>query len=195
MNSSSGSYKSRVKRYGQAYVSAAARRSRAKAKARNRDWVNAQKAGQRCVDCGVRPDDPEGLHCDHIDIATKLFAISAGVHGAYALKRVKKEYAKCVLRCPSCHGKRSKAQRLNGDFGRASAARARDRKIDKILVTPPASIRCLEYIDEWLARGKYGPLPVLDRLDMATETVGYTLTGQAARDRWQMYQRPQMELI
>lgn len=64
--------------------------------------------GGACVDCGIA----DGLEFDHVDPATKEFSV-AKILASGSTEKVKKELAKCVLRCHACHVIKSM---LNGDF-------------------------------------------------------------------------------
>lgn len=58
--------------------------------------------GGKCVDCGTT----ENLEFDHEDASTKKFAIAKILnYGAKA--KIEEELKKCVLRCKTCHVRKS----------------------------------------------------------------------------------------
>ena len=61
-----------------------------------------------CVDCGE--NDILVLDFDHIDPHTKEFSISRLVLRGTSTQRLKKEMAKCEIRCANCHRKRTAIQ-------------------------------------------------------------------------------------
>jgi hypothetical protein len=63
--------------------------------------VNLQKAGKRCVRCGI--DDPSVLDFHHRDPAEKKFSLGRIQNSVFDLEIVQKEIAKCDLLCANCH--------------------------------------------------------------------------------------------
>lgn len=64
--------------------------------------------GGACTDCG----STDALEFDHVDPATKEYGV-AKILASGSAEKVKKELAKCVLRCHPCH--RAKTV-LHGDY-------------------------------------------------------------------------------
>lgn len=82
-------------------------RCRAKNRAlrqRNRDFVFNYLSKHPCVDCGET--DPVVLEFDHIR-GTKCFAVAWAVGNALSLSKIRKEIAKCAVRCANCHRRRT----------------------------------------------------------------------------------------
>lgn len=69
-------------------------------RARTREWIGQYLKDNPCVDCGE--SDIVVLEFDHRDRSDKLANISAMVQ-SYSLESVKKEIAKCDVRCANCH--------------------------------------------------------------------------------------------
>jgi hypothetical protein len=66
-----------------------------------------------CVDCGW--DDPVVLDFDHMEhLGTKTANISNLINSNHSLETLKKEMAKCVIRCANCH--RKKTARDNNSY-------------------------------------------------------------------------------
>lgn len=61
--------------------------------------------GNRCVDCGTK----ERLEFDHVDPKDKSFNISKA--WSYSRDKFWDEINKCVLRCKTCHQKRTSLQK------------------------------------------------------------------------------------
>jgi len=72
--------------------------SRYRAYTRNREFIRAYKAARKCVDCGSK----KKLEFDHVR-GVKKFTIASRVTSAYSLETLKREIAKCDLRCNRCH--------------------------------------------------------------------------------------------
>jgi len=92
---------------------AAGRKSAAISKQRYRTQANAyiDEYLQRhaCIDCGEC--DPIVLEFDHRDPAQKEFAISRLRTIPVSFARLKKEIAKCDVRCANCHRRKTIAKK------------------------------------------------------------------------------------
>lgn len=66
--------------------------------AKHREYAYKYLATHGCVDCGER--DPIVLEFDHVR-GEKEFTI--GKSYDFSLDKIKKEIAKCVVRCANCH--------------------------------------------------------------------------------------------
>lgn len=75
---------------------------RAKRKEANYEYLFAYFQAHPCVDCGE--DDPLVLECDHL--SDKDQAVSACMSN-WSLARLKKEIAKCEIRCANCHKRKT----------------------------------------------------------------------------------------
>jgi hypothetical protein len=69
-----------------------------------RQYVWDYLATHPCVDCGET--DPRALEFDHVR-GRKDKSISVLADGNYSLERLKKEIAKCEVRCANCHRKKT----------------------------------------------------------------------------------------
>jgi hypothetical protein len=71
-----------------------------------------------CIDCLSR----EGLEVDHADASTKV------THRIWSWSKARRdaELAKCVVRCNSCHKKKTVAERPRGEDNPASKLRTAD---------------------------------------------------------------------
>lgn len=69
---------------------------------RTRDWAVALLGGF-CAHCGTTED----LDFDHVDSASKAFAISVGIRDGYSKARLLAELRKCQLLCDPCHREKS----------------------------------------------------------------------------------------
>jgi len=69
-------------------------------KQKNKDYVKAYKSLSKCVDCGE--NNPLVLDFDHVR-GKKVKCISDMMRGGYCLDSLKKEIAKCEIRCANCH--------------------------------------------------------------------------------------------
>jgi 5-methylcytosine-specific restriction endonuclease McrA len=67
---------------------------------RRNEWV--EKLGGKCVDCG----SIENLEFDHEIAADKKYAVAKMLSG-WSEAKLTAEISKCVLRCQSCHLKKS----------------------------------------------------------------------------------------
>lgn len=65
-----------------------------------------EQLGSVCVDCGAE----ELLEFDHSDASTKEFNM-AKLFASASNEKLQKELAKCVLRCTSCHLRKSQRMR------------------------------------------------------------------------------------
>ena len=75
----------------------------------NREYVNTFKSLAKCVDCGEY--NPVVLDFDHVR-GIKLSSLSDMMRGAYGLESIKKEIAKCEVRCSNCHRLATHKRRL-----------------------------------------------------------------------------------
>jgi hypothetical protein len=89
-------------------------RGRLQAAGYARAWAEANRARiweffstHPCVDCGET--DPLVLEADHIDMATKLYAIS-DIWKNHRWETIAAELAKCEVRCANCHRRRTVIQ-------------------------------------------------------------------------------------
>ena len=71
---------------------------------RRKEWVT--KLGGLCIDCGSQ----DNLEFDHSIASSKTFNIAKALAG-FSEKRIVEEMSKCVLRCKSCHIKKSLTKR------------------------------------------------------------------------------------
>lgn len=71
---------------------------------KRRQWLNEQKQGKLCEDCGVGYP-PYVLDWHHLDPDTKLFGIGQGSF-RNSKEKILEEMAKCVLLCANCHRER-----------------------------------------------------------------------------------------
>lgn len=67
---------------------------------RNREFVKAYLKEHPCVDCGL--DDIRVLEFDHIT-DDKINNVSTMVGGSFSIEQIKKEIAKCEVRCANHH--------------------------------------------------------------------------------------------
>ncbi len=75
---------------------------------RNVLWVKEYLAVHPCVDCGE--NDPVVLEFDHVT-GEKLSEVSSLAQTASSLDRIKREIAKCEVRCANCHRRKTAARR------------------------------------------------------------------------------------
>ncbi len=78
---------------------------------RGRRWLQMlwdYLAARGCSDCGEA--DRIVLEMDHVDRATKLYAVSSVARAGYPWTTVEAEIAKCVVRCANCHRGRTAVQ-------------------------------------------------------------------------------------
>lgn len=74
---------------------------------RNFEWIFDYLAIHHCVDC--KEDDPIVLDFDHVR-GKKKERISQLVTQNYSLNVIKKEVAKCEVRCANCHRRKTAKQ-------------------------------------------------------------------------------------
>lgn len=92
-----------------------------KARLRNRRFVYQYLAAHPCVDCGE--SNVLVLEFDHVR-GTKKNDVAHMVHGSHSLETLRREIAKCEVRCANCH-------RI------ATAKRSGlDKRIEEVLVQP-----------------------------------------------------------
>lgn len=77
---------------------------------RNVRYVQEVLAGTACLDCGL--DDPAVLEFDHVD--EKTAAVAFLVWRESSLETIRREIARCVVRCANCH--RRKTARDGGHY-------------------------------------------------------------------------------
>jgi hypothetical protein len=65
--------------------------------AKIRDYINVEKTGRGCIDCGYN-EHPAALDFDHVR-GEKLLNVSA----AKSIAQAKAEIEKCEVRCANCH--------------------------------------------------------------------------------------------
>lgn len=70
------------------------------ARKRNKRFIRDHLAGHPCIDCGE--SDPVVLDFDHV-FGVKYRTISKMVSMGYGLRSIKREIAKCEVRCANCH--------------------------------------------------------------------------------------------
>ena len=75
---------------------------------RAKEFVLEYLKEHSCVDCGE--PDPIVLDFDHVDRTTKEGHISQLVSQGNSLGRIKREIAKCEVRCANCHRRRTAKQ-------------------------------------------------------------------------------------
>ncbi|MBX3579969.1 MAG: hypothetical protein KF723_22425 [Rhizobiaceae bacterium] len=75
-----------------------------------REFVADYLSSHSCVDCGEA--DPIVLEFDHRDPLHKVFDIASVRNRGYSLASLKREIAKCDVRCANCHRRRTHAERL-----------------------------------------------------------------------------------
>jgi len=75
---------------------------------RNRAYTVAYMRAHPCVDCGEA--DILVLEFDHIDPSTKKYALSDLSRSGHSLDMLKREIAKCEVRCIKCHRRRTARQ-------------------------------------------------------------------------------------
>ena len=89
------------------YYMAKNHRARPQGRQRNRDLVQEFLKTRACVDCGET--NPVVLDFDHVDPGTKRSTIGAMLSRS-TTAAVRREMAKCVIRCANCHRRRTAAQ-------------------------------------------------------------------------------------
>lgn len=75
---------------------------------RNRAYTVDYLRSHPCVDCGEA--DILVLEFDHVDPSTKKYALSNLSRGGHSLDMLKREIAKCEVRCIKCHRRRTARQ-------------------------------------------------------------------------------------
>ena len=71
---------------------------------RNRKFAYEYCEENPCVDCGE--SDPIVLEFDHCK-GIKTKAVSTMISSGHSLERIKKEIAKCEVRCANCHRRKT----------------------------------------------------------------------------------------
>jgi hypothetical protein len=84
------------------------RAARHRYRIRNRNYVVEHLRTHSCVDCGE--GDPLVLEFDHIETETKDYAMSDLSRTGRSLEQIKREMAKCEVRCVNCHRRRTARQ-------------------------------------------------------------------------------------
>lgn len=79
-----------------------------KSRIRNRQFVADYLKDKSCIFCDEK--DLDLLEFDHIDAASKIYAISHIVYQGMSLDILKEELEKCQILCVSCHRKRTRKQ-------------------------------------------------------------------------------------
>lgn len=82
---------------------------------RNKRFIAEYLLQHPCVDCGET--DPVVLQFDHV-YGKKDSNVSYFVHKPTGIKRIKKEIAKCEVRCANCHIRRHAYERSLADLGK-----------------------------------------------------------------------------
>ena len=72
-----------------------------KQRERNRSFVNSQKRGKPCLDCGG-VFHFSCMEYDHVS-GDKVKCINSMVQSAFSIKMIKAEMDKCELVCANCH--------------------------------------------------------------------------------------------
>eukprot|EP00919_Chromeraceae_sp_WS-2016_P003063 GHVR01007452.1.p1 GENE.GHVR01007452.1~~GHVR01007452.1.p1 ORF type:complete len:147 (+),score=16.92 GHVR01007452.1:994-1434(+) len=72
------------------------------------EFLRNIKSNSSCVDCGN--EDPRVLDFDHRELDGKEFNVGTMAFEGYSIDRIKKEMAKCDVRCSNCHRIRTHAQ-------------------------------------------------------------------------------------
>lgn len=70
----------------------------------NRRYVLEYLLKHPCVDCGEK--NPLVLEFDHVR-GKKLYTISEMLDSVYSLENIKREIAKCEVRCANCHRRKT----------------------------------------------------------------------------------------
>lgn len=87
-------------------VIASAKKYSKLARDRTRTYIYDHLKTHPCVDCGET--DPIILEFDHVgEAGTKEFNISDAARAGYGIAKIKKEIAKCEVRCANCHRKKT----------------------------------------------------------------------------------------
>lgn len=72
--------------------------------AKGREFIWNYLSSHPCVDCGE--SDPRVLEFDHVR-GEKRATVTRLVRNGFSIKIIKKEIAKCVIRCANCHKKKT----------------------------------------------------------------------------------------
>lgn len=72
-----------------------------------RQFIWSYLATHPCVDCGET--DPSVLEFDHVR-GRKAYTVSKMIGDGYAIESIKKEIAKCQVRCRNCHMRKTHRQ-------------------------------------------------------------------------------------
>lgn len=70
---------------------------------KNQEYIKTLLHLKGCFDCGEK--DPVVLEFDHL--VDKKFNISKMLNSGYSLQSLKKEIAKCAIRCANCHRRKT----------------------------------------------------------------------------------------
>ena len=70
-----------------------------------REWIVGYLRDHPCVDCGER--DIVVLEFDHMNSSEKVDGVMSLLNKGASLNRIKREVAKCVVRCANCHRRRT----------------------------------------------------------------------------------------
>jgi hypothetical protein len=84
------------------------RAARQRYRVRNRAFVVEHLRTHPCVDCGE--SNPAVLEFDHVERETKQDTMSHLSRTGRSLEQLKREMAKCVIRCVNCHRRRTARQ-------------------------------------------------------------------------------------
>jgi|TARA_R110000744_G_scaffold203446_3_gene322298 hypothetical protein len=79
---------------------------------KNRDYIKQHKRENPCVDCGEK--NIVLLEFDHVR-GIKSANLSNMVRGAYGLTSIRREIAKCEVRCANCHRLITHNRRMEAD--------------------------------------------------------------------------------
>jgi len=74
----------------------------------NRRYIFEYLLDHPCVDCGE--SNPLVLEFDHVR-EKKRFSISSVMNSTYSIATIKKEIAKCEVRCANCHRRKTAKER------------------------------------------------------------------------------------
>ena len=84
------------------------RLARRRYRIRNRAYVVEHLRTHPCVDCSEA--DPTVLEFDHVDPDLKQYTMALLSRTVHSLEKLKREMAKCVVRCVNCHRRRTARQ-------------------------------------------------------------------------------------
>lgn len=91
-----------------------------------RDFVQAEKLKRGCVDCGYRAN-AAAMDFDHVR-GTKKFVLS---NFSQSLAAIKKEMAKCEVRCALCHRIKTHADSLKRFLKRSARLKANKERSEE----------------------------------------------------------------